>query len=161
MATWLREPGSLTARLIRNGAFRVQVLRQRLHHANADECAVLGLARDTRCHVREVALYCSGVPVIVAHTILPVLPKGVLGRWFARLGGRSLGLLLFAHPGFRRGVLAFARIDARHPLYAMAAQHAGPQAPACFAARRCLHRFGAQSVLVTEVFLPAIESLPQ
>lgn len=156
VAGWLREPGSLTARLMRQGRFRIVVLNQRLHHAHADECAMLGLQRNAPCHVREVALYCDDVPVIFAHTVLPVSPRGVLTRWFAGLGSRSLGSLLFAHPGFKRGVLAFARIDMRHPLYAMAARLAGSDARASFAARRCLHRYGRQAVLVSEVFLPAI-----
>ena len=156
---WLREPASLTARLQRHGRFRLQVLRQRLHHANADECAILGLQRDTRCHVREVVLYCNDVPVIFAHTILPASPSGVLTRWFARLGSRSLGSLLFTHPGFVRGKLGFAHINACHPLYGQAASLAGKEASARLFGRRCLHRYRQQSVLVTEVFLPAITRL--
>lgn len=156
---WLRERGSLTARLMRLGRFRIVVLRQSLRHANDDECALLGLPARARCWVREVILHCDGVPVIYAHTVLPAAPRGVLSRWFARLGGRSLGSLLFAHPGFVRGPLDFARIDARHPFHAPAARLVDGAAPATFFARRCRHRYGRQSVLVSEVFLPAIEHL--
>lgn len=156
---WLRERGSLTARLMRHGSFRVAVLRQSLLHANPDERVLFALRPGARCHVREVVLYCDGVPVIYAHTVLPAEPRGTLSRWFARLGSRSLGSLLFTHPGFVRGSLAYARIDHRHPLFApAAAQLAVP--PATFSARRCLHRYGTQAVLVSEVFLPAIEQLP-
>jgi len=148
---WLREPGSLTARLQRCGRFRLKLLRQRLHCANPDEEAILGLPSHARCWVREVLLHCNDTPVIFAHTVLPTEPRGVLGRWFAGLGGRSLGSLLFAHPGFKRGQLSFARIDRRHPLYARAAGALGVSPPHFFA-RRCAHGFGAQRVLVTEVF---------
>ncbi|MFC5303442.1 chorismate--pyruvate lyase family protein [Azospira restricta] len=154
---WLCEPGSLTARLKRRGAFRIELLRQELRHANADECAALGIRPRTPCWVREVALYCDAQPAIFAHTVLPAAPQGVLGRWFARLGTRSLGSLLFAHPGFVRGGLAFARIDARHPLFAAAVAALG-RPPAGFHARRCTHRFGRQTVLVTEVFSPRLGS---
>ena len=156
---WLCEPDSLTARLRRRGAFRIVLLRQELARANADECAVLGISPRTPCWVREVVLYCDGLPAIFAHTVLPALPRGVLGRWFARLGTRSLGSLLFAHPGFVRGGLAFARLDAWHPLHAPAAKAFGRSlagASGNFRARRCTHRFGGQAVLVTEVFSPEL-----
>ncbi len=155
---WLREPTSLTARLQRHGRFRLQVLRQRLHHANADEAGALHLQPRSRCRVREVLLHCNEVPVVFAHTVLPIRPRGVLGRWLAGLGGRSLGSLLFAHPGFVRGRLAYARIDRRHPLYARASAALGV-APPHFFARRCAHDFGSQRVLVTEVFAPAVATL--
>lgn len=153
---WLCEPASLTARLQRHGRFRIHLLRQQLHRANADECDVLGLARGARCWVREVVLFCDDVPVIFAHTVLPARPYGVLTHWFARLGGRSLGSLLFAHPGFVRGRLAFSRIDRRHPLHESAVSSLGLRPPDGFRARRCTHRFRRQTVLVTEVFSPLL-----
>lgn len=158
LQSWLCEPASLTARLQRCGRFRLKLLRQRLHVANRDEEAVLGLSPRTRCWVREVLLHCNDVPVVFAHTVLATEPRGVLNRWFAGLGGRSLGSLLFAHPGFERGQLAFARIDSRHPLHARAAVALGVSPPHFFA-RRCAHGFGKQRVLVTEVFAPAIAHL--
>ena len=155
---WLREPASLTARLQRHGVFRLKLLRQRLHRANPDEAAVLGLKPRMRCRVREVLLHCNEVPVVFAHTVLPIRPRGVLGRWLAGLGGRSLGSLLFAHPGFVRGRLAYARIDPRHSLYARASAALGVTPPHFFA-RRCAHDFGRQRVLVTEVFAPTVTTL--
>lgn len=155
---WLREPNSLTARLQRHGAFRLKLLRQRLHCANADETSVLGLITRARCQVREVLLYCDGMPVVFAHTVLPLRPRGVLGRWLAGLGSRSLGSLLFFHPGFVRGQLAYARINRRHPLHARATAALGVSPPYFFA-RRCAHDFGRQRALVTEVFAPAIAAL--
>ena len=159
LRNWLCEPASLTARLQRCGRFRLKLLRQRLHVAHCDEEAALGLAPHARCWVREVLLHCNDVPVVFAHTVLAAEPRGVLSRWFAGLGGRSLGSLLFAHPGFERGQLAFARIDPRHPLHARAVAALGVQVP-YFLARRCVHRFGRQRLLVTEVFAGAIASLP-
>lgn len=155
---WLREPGSLTARLQRSGRFRLTLLSQRLHRANPDEEEILALPSHARCWVREVLLHCNDRPVIFAHTVLPAEPRGVLSRWLAGLGGRSLGSLLFAHPGFVRGPLAFARIDRRHPLYERAETALGASPPHFFA-RRCEHGFGQQRVVVTEVFAVGIVAL--
>jgi chorismate--pyruvate lyase len=74
-----------------------------------------------------------------------------------RLGNRSLGSLLFAYPGFRREAIEYLRLDRRHPLYQRAAAVA--EVGDTLWARRSLHRLGAQHVLVTEVFLPAINRL--
>jgi chorismate--pyruvate lyase len=62
--------------------------------------------------------------------------------------------LLFSHPGFRRGDIEFRRLDKRHPLYQRAV--ALGAISRTLWARRSLHRFGRQQVLVTEVFLPAV-----
>ncbi len=158
VASWLTEPGSLTARCqAASRHFRVRVIGHGLGAALPDEAALIGVGRG-RARVREVVLECDGVPVIFAHTVLPAAQRGHLPRWLARLGSRSLGSLLFAYPGFRRGPIEFRRLDARHPLYRRAAAFA-PAAGRPLWARRSLHRLGGRQVLVTEVFLPAIAGL--
>ncbi len=153
LRSWLTEPGSLTARCQRACRdFRVRLLGYRKDLPQADEMPCRRLAR-----VREVILECDGVPVIFAHTVLSTATRGRLTRWLARLGNRSLGSLLFSYPGFRRGAIEYRRLDSRHPLYQRAAA-LGADVPRLWA-RRSLHRLGAQQVLVTEVFLPAIATL--
>lgn len=157
LASWLTEPTSLTARCQRlSTSFRVRLLAYGRGRPLADEGLIFDQGRQP-AWVREVALECDGVPVIFAHTTLSTAGRGRLSRWLARLGSRSLGSLLFAHPGFRRGDIEFRRLDSRHPLYRRAAALAacGPH----LWARRSLHRLGGQQVVVTEVFLPAIERL--
>lgn len=157
LASWLREPGSLTARCQRNcRQFRVRLLRYEKGHALADEGLRLKPSR-APAWVREVALECDGVPVIFAHTTLSTASHGRLSRWLSRLGSNSLGSLLFTHPGFRRGAIEFRRLDKRHPLFQRAAALGAPGDTLW--ARRSLHRLGAQQVLVTEVFLPALAGL--
>ena len=149
---WLREPDSLTARCLRHcQSFRVRVLRQQTDKPISDK------AVRCRLPVRDVLLECDGEPVIFAHSVLSTARSGRLGRWFSRLGSRSLGSLLFTHPGFRRGPIEFMRIDRHHPLYQRVCA-ASVSAPV-FWARRSRHHFDGGSVLVTEVFLPAIASL--
>jgi chorismate--pyruvate lyase len=113
--------------------------------------------RQQLAQVREVLLECDGVPVIFAHSVLSTASNGRLTRWLAGLGSRSLGSLLFSFPGFKRGKLEFLRLDARHPLYRLAAPWAAGE-PQLWA-RRSEHRLGQQVLCVTEVFLPTISAL--
>lgn len=153
LSSWLTEPDSLTARCLRaSGQFQVRLLRSGLMQPIDDESSPQQFA-----HVREVLLESDGVPVIFAHSVLSTVTNGRLTRWLAGLGSRSLGSLLFAFPGFKRGRLEFLRLDRRHPLYRLAA----PWAPGVLQlwARRSEHRLGRQVLCVTEVFLPAIRRL--
>lgn len=152
LRSWLVEPDSLTARCRRHCTdFRVRLLAQGLARPLGDESA------GRRLPVREVLLECNGVPVIFAHSVLSSGRSGRLGAWFAGLGSRSLGSLLFSHPGFVREDIEYLRLDARHPLHRRVCAVAG--GARCFWARRSRHHLGAGSVLVTEVFLPAITTL--
>ena len=153
LASWLSEPDSLTARCRRACTqFRIRLLRSGLMQPIADEAT-----RQQLAHVREVLLECDGAPVIFAHSVLSTATNGRLTRWLAGLGSRSLGSLLFSFPGFKRGRLEFLRLDARHPLYRLAAPWASGQRQLW--ARRSEHRLGRQVLCVTEVFLPGIYTL--
>ena len=158
LSFWLQDRGSLTARLQAKGTFSVELLQQSLAKPTLDEAVALGIARKQLAWIREVALLCDGEPLVFAHTVLPYRPRGPLSRWLSRLGNQSLGALLFAHPGFRRGALSCKRLDHRHALFLPAAQamDLAPPPPQKLWARRSTFAFGAQAVLVTEVFSPAI-----
>lgn len=155
---WLTDRGSLTGRLQALGSFSVVLLNQRLATPIDDEAAELGLGRTQLAWIREVALFLDGQPVVFAHTVLPRHPRGPMIRWLERLGNRSLGALLFAHPRFLRGPLAARRLDRRHALYtpSIAALQLPDVPPPALWARRSRFSFGEQSILVTEVFSPAV-----
>lgn len=159
---WLVDRGSLTERLQAMGPFSVVVLKQQTAAPTQDEARELSLKREQIAWIREVALVCNGRPVVFAHTVLPRRPRGPLTRWLARLGNRSLGALLFAHPQFTRGRLVARRLDARHPLFqpSVEALQLTGKSPKTLWARRSSFSFGSQSVLVTEVFSPAISKFP-
>jgi len=157
-ASWLCDRGSLTARLQARGRFAVHILHQGLATPTFDEAVFLGIKPGRLAWVREVGLLCDGKPVVFAHTVLPWRPRGPLTGWLARLGSRSLGALLFADAGFMRGELHSRRLDERHELFraAIEAMQLADDAPKTLWARRSRFRYGAQSVLVTEVFSPVL-----
>jgi chorismate--pyruvate lyase len=147
---WLTEPDSLTARCQRHcREFRIRLLCQ-ARVASLADAGMVG-----RLPVREVLLECDGVPVVFAHSVLSSLRGGRLARWFAGLGNRSLGSLLFAHPGFRREPLEYCRLLPGHPLHRRLCALSGRDWPALWA-RRSRHHLGSASVLVCEVFLPIL-----
>lgn len=157
---WLTEAGSLTARCqAACRTFRIRVLFQGCRRPSAEEAWCLGEPDRRFAACREVLLECDGVPVIFAHTVLPAVPRGRMGRWLAGLGSRSLGSLLFSRPGFVRSEIEFLRLDTRHLLFRRAAAAVGALPVAYLWARRSTHRLGNQAVLVTEIFLPAIYRL--
>ena len=159
--SWLGDRASLTERLRASGAFAVVVLNQRLGTPSRDEVDELGLRPGQPAWIREVALHCDGQPVVFAHSVLPRRPLGPMNRWLARLGNRSLGALLFAHPRFARGNMQVRRLDIRHPLFQAAVR--ALRLPSSYTgvlwARRSLFTFNARSLLVTEIFSPAVVRL--
>jgi chorismate--pyruvate lyase len=162
LRAWLTAGGSLTARLIaHSGAFRVQRLRQRSALCLADEARAIGMQRPGRVWEREVLLRCDGAPVVFAHTVVPLSNSATDWPLFNALGERSLGTTLFYDPLVRRGQLEFARLRAGHPLVqrARAALGAAAAPDTVYYARRCVYRRHQGTLLVTEVFLPAVLDL--
>lgn len=187
MRAWLADTMSLTLKLTRRSRhFRVSRLHQGRGMCLADEAAAIGLPRRAMVQEREVLLQCDGVPMVYAHTIVPLTATSSDWPFFSALGERSLGTTLFYDPRVWRGQLEFARLWERHPLARRAraalnrrtndragepeAQSEGPGAAgfprmgvlcghAPLYARRCAYRRKNGLLLVTEVFLPAIERL--
>ncbi|HEY0061030.1 MAG TPA: chorismate lyase [Telluria sp.] len=157
---WLSTGGSLTARLTAHSSvFRVQRLHQRTALCLADEARAIGMPRPGRVWEREVLLRCDGVPVVFAHTVVPMSATASDWPLFNALGERSLGSTLFYDPLVTRGSLEFARIRAGHPLMQRARAALGVDGDTVLYARRCLYRRRRGVLLVTEVFLPAVLAL--
>ena len=158
---WLGAGGSLTARLIaHSSAFRVQRLHQRTALCLADEAHAIGMMRVGRVWAREVLLRCDGRPVVFAHTVVPMAANATDWPMFNALGERSLGSTLFGDPQVSRGELEFARLRPGHPLARRARAALGETSlHTIYYARRCLYRRHQGTLLVTEVFLPAVMDL--
>lgn len=166
---WLTTPGSLTARLVaHSSSFRVQRLHQRTALCLADEALALGMPAAGRRPLvweREVLLRCDNTPVVFAHTVVPMSATASDWPLFGALGERSLGTTLFGDPLVQRSVLEFARLREGHPLAQRARTALGLDGASATAqrlyARRCLYRRRRGTLLVTEVFLPAVLDLKQ
>jgi len=159
LRSWLSDNGSLTRRLkSRCDSFRVVPLTTGLARPNPDEYELLGLAPGTRAYVREVMLLCDGVPVVFAHSVLP--QAGLRGGWngITRLGSRSLGEALFSDHRIERQPLAYRQVRHGHPLFRNIAAHQALAVNALWA-RRSVFCLNDHPLLVTEVFLPAIDTL--
>ena len=162
MDGWLRDPGSLTARITaRCDRFAVRVLRQRLGKVLDDEVALLGLPHGDWAWVREVLLLADGVPVVYARSVMPRANVGAGSRLFATIGARPLGAALFANPRVKRGELTCARLDARDARHRAASAALAPRSlPRELWGRRSVFRLRGRALLVTEIFLPEILDLP-
>lgn len=150
---WLLESGSLTLRLQRHfGKINVRVLHQALGQPYNDE----GAGRFPLATVRAVVLSAADhKPLVVAHSVLPAVPRGPLSVMFKKLGRQALGSLLFTRRGFVRRQREWAFLDTRHPLYRMTKAQQDKNAPDRLWARRAvfsLSRYPGQTVQVTEVF---------
>jgi chorismate--pyruvate lyase len=161
LRAWLAAPGSLTARLVAHSQrFEVRLLRQAKARCLADQRALLRM-RHGPVIAREVLLCCDGVPVVYAQTVLPAAQAR---SWplLRGLGARSLGSKLFADARIAAGELQHARLAPGDAL-ARRARAALTKLPAQarIPARRRLYRRGGNSLLVTELFLPAIAELEQ
>ncbi|WP_223827274.1 chorismate--pyruvate lyase family protein [Undibacterium oligocarboniphilum] len=161
MQDWLTNRDSLTARLVaRCGQFRVQRLSQHKALCLTDEYAALGLARVEKVHQREVILRCDGEAMIYGHTVVPLTATAAQWPLFRGLGERSLGSTLFNDPLVERGRLSFARLHAQHPLMRRIRAVLPQIQAASLPARRSLFWRKGACLLVTEVFLPAVLTLP-
>jgi chorismate--pyruvate lyase len=129
-----------------------------LARPNQDEYALLDLAPGTHAYVREVMLLCNDVPVVFAHSVLP--HPSLCGGWngITRLGSRPLGEALFSDPRILRQSLAYHRVRHDHPLFRAIAEQQTLTTRSLWA-RRSVFCLNGHPLLVTEVFLPAINAL--
>lgn len=158
---WLTNRQSLTARLVdRCAQFQVQRLHQRTSRCLQDEFSVLDLSMRCQVTERDVLLRCNGVPVVYAHTILPRSANASQWPLFGALGNTSLGATLFGDPLVERGALQYSLLRPSHPLMRRIRAIKAVDSPELrLSARRSLFTRRSSSLLVTEVFLPALYAL--
>ncbi|GAB4352967.1 MAG: chorismate lyase [Gammaproteobacteria bacterium] len=154
---WLRDAGSLTARLRAGcpGPFRVRVVHHSLARPQSDEAALLGLRRAEQALVREVVLTTGGVPRVFARSVVPLRTLRRMGH-LGRIGCRPLGAKLFADGSLRRRLVQCTRLRRGHPLRVRATASVAMRGEAPLWGRRTLFEFRGWPLLVNELFLPAI-----
>jgi chorismate--pyruvate lyase len=107
----MRQPGSLTARLARDGAVTLDVRYSGWRYARHDEAVALGIARaGLRIYVREVIVRRDGKPSVLARSLTTI--AGIRGPWrgLRTLGRKPLAALLWTDPRIRRGPFAYVRL---------------------------------------------------
>ncbi|PWB30324.1 chorismate--pyruvate lyase [Pseudomonas sp. SDI] len=147
---WLFDEGSLTRRLTRLSAdhFSVTPLVEGWQTLRADECLALGLTPGSQGWVREVYLRGHGQPWVFARSVAGRAALLDGGLDLEALGSRSLGELLFCAEGFARQAIEVCH----YPAAWLPTEHA----EANLWGRRSRFDRGALSVLVAEIYLPAL-----
>ncbi len=153
--TWLIERSSLTARLQqRYHDFSVQTQLIQYAKPSQDETKALHLTPKDIALIREVLLRGNGgLPLVFAHSVLPL--KSLHGAWrsLGKLGNKPLGAVLFANPKVKRTTLSYKKLSANHVLYQIATTYL-TVSPAFLWARRSVFSLNEAQIMVTEVFLP-------
>jgi chorismate--pyruvate lyase len=160
---WLIERSSLTKRL-QSKTKRFQVAPLSVHDGlpYLDESALLGLVPHHRALLRDVMLMDDKQALVFAHSVLP--HRSLRGAWrgLSRLGNKPLGEALFTDPRVLRAPLQYKKISRNHLLYQQVAQHID-RLPRVLWARRSIFQLNSayqhQTIMVTEVFLPAVLAL--
>ena len=104
LRVWLTDNGSLTEHLIASGEgrFAVQRLHQNWEVPLPSERRLLALPPRQLALVREVALRLGEEVVVFARSIFPISSLAGSLAHLRRLQNKSLGAILFKHPGMRR-----------------------------------------------------------
>lgn len=147
---WLTDDGSLTSRLIslRAGVFNVQRLYQGWQVPLPSERRLLGMDQRQTALVREVALRLDDTAVVFARSVFPHDSlTGSLGH-LRRLQNRSLGAILFKHPGMHRCPFELAQMPGNS---AYLPDQFHQQQPAW--GRRSRFELERARLMVSEVFL--------
>ena len=156
---WLTRGGSLTAHLRELGDVKVVVTREAVGQPWRDEAAALDITPRTPVWIREVVLNVNRVPFVAAHSVVPLYASSGVWQAMRRLRTRPLAELLYSDSSVWRSPLTSRRIDARDPLYKLAARQSPHEKPHAFVARRSVFLRQDAPLMVTECFLPALWSL--
>jgi len=160
---WLIERGSLTKRLqAKTRRFRVKPLFVLDGLPYLDESILLGLVPHHQALLRDVILMDDQRPLVFAHSVLPHASLRGVWRGLSRLGSQPLGAALFADPRVLRTPLQYKKICQHHVLFQALVQQLD-QMPSFLWARRSIFKLKSaykhQTIMVTEVFLPAVLDL--
>ncbi len=153
--SWVYEVGSLTQRLraVYGRSVTVKLLFQEWRKPLLSERRLLGLHERQWCLSREVLLHASGVPLILARTIIPISTIKIANRSLSHLGTRPLGEVIFSYPKLERIAMDVAQIQAT-TWTDFAHDTAGLRKTIW--ARRTVYAIKQRQMLVSEFFLPEI-----
>ncbi|MGO1247788.1 MAG: chorismate--pyruvate lyase family protein [Oceanisphaera sp.] len=167
LSQWLPDTGSLTERLRQCcQQFRVQLLNTAQVNLTTEQAAWLGVER---AYCREVVLLCDEQPWVYASSLYSPAALNAVPA-LGGLGERALGELLFEHPKLTRSEFEFANLTHSHwqqleqkhqELALLSAATPTHNAANLLWARRSLLATPQAGVLVSELFLPTVQSYPR
>lgn len=152
LRVWLTDNGSLTARLMGCGLgeFAVQRLSQSWEVPLPSERLLLQLPSRQLALVREVALTLDGIPVVFARSVFPISSLTGSLAHLRRLQNKSLGAILFRHPGMHRYPFELALMAGDCDYLPAKLQQDKPTW-----GRRSRFELAGRRLMVSEVFLQA------
>lgn len=161
--SWLSDTGSLTQKIERaiGQKIEVLVLRDCRQNLNSDESRYFHF-KIGRCRIREVVLCANGIPLVMAHSIIPSASSCGSNHAILRLGKKPLGAVLFAKTRMhskKKPLREIARLDKQNVLWKKCFKHY-PELPSVSWARRTLYQLKGRPLLVSEVFLPSLLNYP-
>ena len=150
---WLLDEGSLTARLkSRCENFKVKVIGEQQQLCSAAEaCNLIKVGEPIL--VREVILYCDGVPQVFARSLLPLASLTGKERVLGNLGEQPLGQVLFNNPSLQRLRLEFSSFSAETGVAILATKLTEKPKKELWG-RRSIFMLDNKPLMVSEVFLP-------
>lgn len=150
---WLLDPDSLTARLKSLCVeFQVKVLGQNVEPCSEDDACEI-IKKGSQVLVREVVLYCDGVPQVFARSLLPLTSLTGEEQALANLGEQPLGQVIFSKPNLTRTAIEVGKFDASSSVAHLARQ-LGQENILPMWGRRSLFHVDSKPLVVAEVFLP-------
>ncbi len=156
-AMWERllDSSSLTCYLEQRAQsrFNVEVINTGWFYVKPSEVQYLGIMPREKSWVREVFLRCDGHIAVYAWSVFPESTLTGKYKGLQRLGGKSLGKILFNQPEVSRSEFEIAQIAEDHPLYQKITREL-PDKPKFLWARRSVFKLNNKPLLVNEVFLP-------
>lgn len=152
LRTWLTDDSSLTERLVASGRgeFNVHRLYQGWEVPLPSERALLSLSPRKLALVREVVLLLDDQPVVFARSVFPITSlRGSLAH-LRHLQNKSLGAILFKHPGMHRRPFELALMPGKSSYLPQSLQQSEPAW-----GRRSRFDIEGKQLMVSEVFLRA------
>jgi chorismate--pyruvate lyase len=160
LSPWLLHAGSFMERLKDQGANNpyIHVLQELWQIPFVSEAALLNLDMHTVTLVREVLILNEKSALMYARTIFPRETLTGKEQELAHLKNRSLGSVLFKDPSLERSEFEIACLQPGMAWHETVKQHVQIESAELWARRSifCLH---GKKILLTEVFLPEMDSL--
>lgn len=152
--SWLLDEASLTKKLEKKcQEFTVEVKQQL--NTNAEQATLSPhFPVPEQVLVREVLLYCDGIPNVFAQTEIPYSTLSDKQQNLANLGTEPLGRVIFQDKTLQRSNIEIAEFTVGSPLHLYCASLQQPCEHSLWA-RRSIFYIENKPLLVSEVFLPA------